>query len=435
MSLYWRTTSLLLATLFGVLLIWGSGQLVLNHILRPTLFAEEVQKQIQRFEQELAVRPNASPEALSWSDDIRIRPGNERSFERNVHRLANDPFARDLSQRLGNRPVHPILRPGRPHSIAVGIRHGDRYFWMIVPVDGVDPERQSWWWLTIGGLSLLLVIGVSLWMTGWITQSLTALTRSSAQLEQGRIPPPLEEKGPREIRAVIRQFNRMTQAQAEQLREQEFLLGAVSHDLRTPLARMRIELAMLDDEHLKAGLTADVDQMQAISEQFLDFIRSGGETHRGELELADFLASVVADHQRSGLKVQGEWGELGEIDADGLVLRRVIDNLIINAGHHGQPPITVHARRHGERITLRVCDCGTGINPEDRERLTQPFQTGSAARGKGNRSGLGLAIVKRGIQTLDGSMHFEQTEGGFCVVVHLPAHPLHPLATPEPESS
>jgi len=419
MSLYWRTTSLLLATLVGVLLIWGSGQVVLNHILRPALFAEEVHKQIRHFDAAVASRPNTDPEALSWSDDIRIRTGNAHSFERNTRRLAHDPLARDLSQRLGNRPIHPILRPGRPHSIAVGIKKAGRYFWLIVPVDGVDPERQSWWWLTIGGLSLLLVIGVSLWMTGWITRALTALTRAAATLEQGRIPPPLSERGPREVRAVTRQFNRMTQAQAAQLREQEFLLGAVSHDLRTPLARMRIELAMVDDEHLKVGLGADIDQMQAIIEQFLDFVRSGGETRSGTLDLDEFLASLSADHQRSGLDIRGDWEEMGHIDADALILRRVLDNLIINASHHGKPPIELRAQRHGNRITLQVCDHGPGIAPDDRERLIQPFQTGSEARGSNNRSGLGLAIVKRGVQALDGSMHFEQTPSGFCVILHL----------------
>lgn len=422
MSLYWRTTAQLLATLLGVLLIFFASRIVLNEILRPQLFGELLQQQIERFDQELVRHPGIPPGQLAWSDGIRIRPATPRSFDRNRRHMAADPLARALSQRLGGRPIHLLRRHGDIPTIGVGVDFRGRAYWLFVPVDDTDPERQSWWWLTIGGLALMLVIGVSLWMTGWITRSLTALTRAAATLEQGRIPPPLNERGPREVRAVTRQFNRMTQAQAAQLREQEFLLGAVSHDLRTPLARMRIELAMLEDERLKAGLSADVDQMQAIIEQFLDYVRSGGETKSDALALDEFLAGLIADHQRSGLEIQGHWRDMGPIDADALILRRVLDNLIVNAGHHGRPPIELRASRQGNRVTLKVCDRGPGIAADDRERLTQPFQTGNQARGSSNRSGLGLAIVKRGIQTLGGSMHFEQDGTGFCVVLHLPAH-------------
>ena len=420
LSLYWRTTLLMLATLLGVLLIWFASQFLLNHWLRPQQFTTLLQQQIALFEQKTAEQAGTNPLLLDWPDGVRLRPATPRMLERNAHHLERDPMAADLSQRLGNRPVHIRRHHDNIPAVAIALAHDGQHYWLIASTDGVDPARQSWWWLTLGGLSLLLVIGVSLWMTGWITRALAGLAQAAATLEQGRFPAPLAEVGPRELRAVTRQFNRMSQTQAAQQRDLEFLLGAVSHDLRTPLSRMRVELAMIDDPAARTGLSGDVDQMQAIIEQFLDYVRNGGRTNNGRVALDDFLAGLLADHQRGGLAIEGQWPTGLVIEADVMILRRLLDNLISNAAQHGRPPIRLSVAVDQRRLVLRVCDRGNGIPLEEQERLTRPFETGSEARGDRHRSGLGLAIAKRGAQALGGLLEFERNTDAFCVVVRLP---------------
>ncbi|MBJ8482985.1 ATP-binding protein [Acinetobacter vivianii] len=234
--------------------------------------------------------------------------------------------------------------------------------------------------------------------------------------------------GPLEIRQVNQAFNHMVYTLEQTERDRQIMLAGISHDLRTPLTRIRLTAEMLPDEFFREGLIYDVDDMDAILNQFISYMRDGSDEELTETNLNSLLQELVV--QFKPLDIRFEAQELPIIAARSLSLKRLIANLINNAKRYGAEPIELSASHVDDHILITVADHGEGIPPDQVEELMQPFVRGNSARTI-QGSGLGLAIVKRIVDIHQGQINIRNREqGGLEVVISLPI----PTAAPATES-
>ncbi|QHI30828.1 HAMP domain-containing protein [Acinetobacter haemolyticus] len=230
--------------------------------------------------------------------------------------------------------------------------------------------------------------------------------------------------GPLEIRQVNQAFNHMVYTLEQTERDRQIMLAGISHDLRTPLTRIRLTAEMLPDEFLREGLVYDVDDMDAILNQFISYMRDGSDEELSDTNINTLLQELVVQFQP--LDIQFEMQELPIIPARSLSLKRLIANLLNNAKRYGSEPIELSASHVDDHILITVADHGEGIPPDQVEELMQPFVRGNSARTI-QGSGLGLAIVKRIVDIHQGQINIRNREqDGLEVVISLPI--------PSPES-
>jgi two-component system osmolarity sensor histidine kinase EnvZ len=233
---------------------------------------------------------------------------------------------------------------------------------------------------------------------------------------RGATPQPVTEEGPSEISALARAFNQMADDLKRLDDERALLLAGVSHDLRTPLSRIRLGLEMMDDrgdEGLRAGLVQDIEDIDGSIGQFLDFARlRDAETPVADSDLNALVEGVVARYVRAGKPVRFQPGAIAPLPLRHRAAGRLVANLIDNALRHGgSGGVDIVTGQTGNRIFLEVLDRGPGIPAADAERMLQPFTRLDSARG-GSGTGLGLAIVARIAQMHGGRVELLPREGG-----------------------
>lgn len=236
--------------------------------------------------------------------------------------------------------------------------------------------------------------------------------------------------GPLEIRQVNQAFNHMVYTLEQTERDRQIMLAGISHDLRTPLTRIRLTAEMLPDEFFREGLIYDVDDMDAILNQFISYMRDGSDEELTPTNINILLQEVVV--QFKPLDIRFDAQELPIIPARSLSLKRLIANLVNNAKRYGAEPIELSASHVDDHILITVADHGEGIPPDQVEELMQPFVRGNSARTI-QGSGLGLAIVKRIVDIHQGQINIRnRDQGGLEVVISLPLKSENPE---EPQSN
>jgi two-component system osmolarity sensor histidine kinase EnvZ len=286
-------------------------------------------------------------------------------------------------------------------------------FWAMLPRERLEPEFGAAW---IGWAALLIALAlVGAWLVAsGISRSLDALTRAAQRVGRGETPEQLAESGPAELRTVAGAFNRMAGDLAALERERATVLAGISHDLRTPLARLRLALEMLEgDAAVREGVATDVDEIDSVIGQFLDYARGADET-RVDGDLDALLGELVEGYRKRGLDVSFHAGGARHSIAPTAV-RRALTTLVNNALRHGGAPIEVQARHEGTAAIVEVRDRGPGIPASQVERLKQPFTRLNEARGAEGGAGLGLAIVERIARAHGGTLEFRPREGGGLV--------------------
>lgn len=234
----------------------------------------------------------------------------------------------------------------------------------------------------------------------------------------GKAPYLETNHGPFEIRQVNQAFNHMIYTLEQTENDRRIMLAGISHDLRTPLTRIRLTAEMLPDEFLREGLVYDVDDMDAILNQFISYMRDGSDEELQDTNLNLLLQELII--QFKPLDIRFKPNDLPIIAARTLSLKRLIANLINNAKRYGAEPIELKAEVIDDHVLIHVTDHGEGI-PEDQVAiLMQPFVRGDSARTV-QGSGLGLAIVKRIVDIHQGELTIKNhAEGGLEVIISLP---------------
>jgi two-component system osmolarity sensor histidine kinase EnvZ len=197
--------------------------------------------------------------------------------------------------------------------------------------------------------------------------------------------------------------------------DRALLLAGVSHDLRTPLARIRLGVEMLGgkaDTTLTDGMVQDIEDIDAVINQFLDFARITGEqSAASELDLNELVNSVVERYQRQGKSIATRLGSVPRLQMKALAIQRLLTNLLDNALHHGGTGVDVETAAADGRVRLSVLDRGPGIPAAEAERMLQPFTRLNEARSTSG-SGLGLAIVDRIAKMHGGNVSLLARDGG-----------------------
>lgn len=229
---------------------------------------------------------------------------------------------------------------------------------------------------------------------------------------------PLDTSGPQEVAAVATAFNRMTERLAGQEAERAVMLGGVSHDLRTPLTRLRLCLEMMHggDVELEATALRQVDRIEAMLTQFLDFARGFDAEPLVACDIAKLIGQVAREYGEGTVEIDVGPGLSAMLRPN--AVGRAIDNLVTNALRHGAPPVRIAAWQSGTRMRIAVSDSGPGIDPGCMQSLIRPFARGDAAR-SGEGAGLGLAIAERVAAAHDGNLHFDRSAGRFTAQLEI----------------
>jgi two-component system osmolarity sensor histidine kinase EnvZ len=312
-------------------------------------------------------------------------------------------------------------------------------FWVSFQIDEddywivFDPQRFSTAsnlrWISWSALILLMSILAAMVITRLINQPLSRLSAAALAIIEGKNMRPLPETGIAEIRETNRSFNQMAQELARIDSDRTIILAGISHDLRTPLARLQleVELAHLPDT-ARQGMQADIEQMDAIIGQFLDFAKPMDATRISTFNLTELLESIVQSTQRlPEIKIKHHIAADLVISGNVVEISRLINNLIENARRYGKTPgkgiaeITLvckpQERNKIKRIVLQFSDNGPGVPEEDTERLLRPFTRMDSARSQANGAGLGLAIVHRIVQQHRATMRLINRNGLLIEIV------------------
>lgn len=353
-----------------------------------------------------------------------------------ARRLADD-LERVLGERvllrdMGKPPSNAGERVRRfgarlpPSGLWIGFMVDDQRWWLVLPSPRFEPQglpRDLWERLGLALAALIVIAG--LFVRG-IVRPLARLGEAVEATGDGaarRVTP----EGPKEVRRLAERHNTMLTQLAQADAERQEMLAGLTHDLRAPLARLRVRLALLESEAERAGLMRDAEDMERIVTQCLSFLRAEGDIARkaAPLLVADAISSEVARHCELGrpLTMRVEAGaEACQVAIDHGSLQRLLDNLIENALQYGKPPVDILlAVEKPGLLTLHVRDHGQGIAPEERERVFEAFAQVEPARATGGSCGLGLAIVRRIVTSCGGAIRLaEAPGGGLDVILDLP---------------
>jgi len=287
-------------------------------------------------------------------------------------------------------------------------------FWVMLPRGRFEPRFGIEWLAWGAALLALALLGAGL-IASRIARPLAALTRAAARLGRGETPAPLPVEGPRELRTVSAAFNRMARDLASLERERAMVLAGISHDIRTPLARLRLGLEILGGERATAeAMALDIEEIDAVIGQFLAFARGEGEDQR-EDDLEALVGELVEQYARRGKRVSFAPGAVAPLRFARPALRRAIANLVDNALRYAGEPVELRTRAAKGAAIIEVLDRGPGVPPAEAERLKQPFTRLDPSRGGAGGAGLGLAIVERVARAHRGTLELLPREGGGLV--------------------
>ena len=320
---------------------------------------------------------------------------------------------------IGPRALPP---GGAFYVVQVGLRDGTRVTFdaYLSPQDASMPVRIA---LTLLVL-LVTVVVLALVAVRWVTGPLSSLADAAEKLGKDIDRPPLPETGPFEVQRAARAFNTMQHRLARFISDRTRILAAMSHDLKTPITRLRLRTEMLDDETLRAKIIKDLDEMQSMVTQTLDYMRDSSRREAAQpVDIMALLESLQTDYQDTGRTVEIEGAVARPYLARPLALRRCLSNLLDNALRYGGRAL-IRAEETATGITLRVLDEGPGIAEEQLEQAFEPFVRGEASRSRETGgTGLGLGIARNIARAHGGDLVLcNRPSGGLEAIVSLPRH-------------
>jgi two-component system osmolarity sensor histidine kinase EnvZ len=435
LSLFWRTFILLALLLGGGIMAW-----------MQTFRALEFEPRAVQAAQQIASLVNLSRAALRYADAINrvavVKTMSDQEAVKVVPREPSDKFqpfeldrfsramAQELRGRLGPTTIVASSVNG-VEGLWVGFSIENDLYWLQADPKRVQPVAGSTYviWTSIALLATLLG---SAGIAGLINRPLEQLSFAASRIRDGEFDSHLDEETmTSEVREVNKGFNRMARELAKVDADRAVMLAGISHDLRTPLARMRLETEMsVADEEAKRNMASDIDQLDAIIDKFMDYARPG------VVQLTPVHLSGVVDREIAAFRdpgqivIQSRVAIDTKVMADDTELGRVLANLFENARRYGRSPETGIARvvvsyaRTGPWVIVSVRDFGLGVPQQKLKQLTTPFFRGDAARTAATGAGLGLAIVEKTVQRMEGSFDIDNApDGGLVAHIRLKKAP------------
>lgn len=308
------------------------------------------------------------------------------------------------------------------HLMLVSIRLDDGS-WVNFSSSTLGAAQHPDWNLT--AIMICFAVGivvVALLLLRWATRPLRDLALAAERFSLDQAPQPLPEDGPAEVRRAARAFNTMRERIQRLVTERMQAMAAVSHDLRTPITRLRLRSELLDDDATRRLIDADLGEMEEMIDSTLEYLRGGiSREALRPIDLASVIETVVDEHLDQGHKVSLSGLSAAPILGRVLPLKRAFSNVIGNAVKYGGSASVTIAEADGS-IVVTVEDDGPGIPPAEMERVFHPFVRLEESRGRQTGgSGLGLTIAQAVTRSHEGKVMLEnRTEGGLRVAVSLP---------------
>jgi two-component system osmolarity sensor histidine kinase EnvZ len=400
---------------------------LLHYVQRPrveraaTVFATYV----STLDELLAATPPATRAALTARLDARTQPPPEsaeapprnlvrayRTYQRNVfldslraHLPADMParWQTEGGQRLWIRMHAPADAPQTPYWIALPI-----------PEDAQGNGLEAAIFLSLGLGVLAALAGYAIQLH--LNEPLQELTRAAGRVSAGEMPAPLPTDGPSEIAAVSGAFNQMTQALQEAEATRSLMLAGISHDIRTPLTKLRLSMAMAmphgSDSSFVVAAESYLDQIETILQQFMDYAGSGEREAPQPGDLNALIERLAGDFAGLGHEFELSLATLPALAYRPISMMRLLMNLMQNAIVYGGSGLAVRTWATAETVTVAVGDRGKGLSAQELEQLKAPFQRGRNARAHSGGTGLGLSIVERIARLHGGGLQFHSREGG-----------------------
>jgi len=303
----------------------------------------------------------------------------------------------------------------------------DDEYWLMLERERLAGLTRIQWlgWASVVGV---LSLGGAAFISSLINLPLARLTAATRAFAKGERPAPLPEKGPQEIIEANRSFNQMVEDLAQVEKDRAVILAGISHDLRTPLARMQLEVEMANlPVEAREGMQSDIAQMDAIIGQFLDYAKPTEAATFVPVDLSGLIAdSAMHAARMPDVRTSTEITEGIRVMGNETDLRRVINNVVENARRYARTPgkdvteieFSCHVRTtaHGRRAVVEIGDHGPGVPPDQINQLLKPFTRLDTARGQANGAGLGLAIVERVVTRHNAELTVRNREGGGLLV-------------------
>ena len=369
-------------------------------------------------------------QSLSKMSDVKLVPAY---YFENINPLPDDTFismvVKKIKQDLGEDTIVTLNHYDIP-GIWVSFEIGDGLFWAVIPRNVFD-RPFPWHWIGWGIVVFLVSISGAYFLTTRINKPLNLLINATSKLKKGLPFTKIPEDTATEFKEVSKAFNEMASNLAKSENERRFIMGSVSHDIRTPLTRMKLSLEMLPKKSafLKESMDQDIDEINQIINQFLDFVRGFDDEPISSLNFGNFLTELKKQHAILGhdLKISKitrskDIPKNLFIDVRPLAFKRLFDNLINNGVKFSKSnKIELVAKLYNEKIVINVLDNGPGIPKTQREKLLEPFERLDQARGSIGGSGLGLAIANRIVMVHNGKLELiNRRTGGLNVKLTFP---------------
>lgn len=345
-------------------------------------------------------------------DDVVIAYSRGPYSDRRIPRLVRDRIERDG----GDRDDHFVISPFK-----VGVRQPDGAWRVIRPVQGLGltpwQQRVLLWFV----LSALATAPFVYLFSRRLSEPISRFAEAAERLGRDPGAQPLELSGWQEVNVAVDAFNGMQERLRRYVEDRTAMVGAIAHDLRTPLTRLRFRIENAPDE-LRAKMAADLDQMEEMITAALAFVRDASRpSERTPLELSSLVESLCDEMAETGADVSVERSEKVVLEGDPLALRRLLANLVENAIKFG---LRARARvwREGAYAVIEVDDDGPGIPLSDMERVFDPFYRREPSRSRQTGgAGLGLAVVRSIARGHGGDVVLRnRPDGGLTARVQLP---------------
>jgi two-component system, OmpR family, osmolarity sensor histidine kinase EnvZ len=430
-GLFWRTFFLIAFLIAASMAAWVASFRVVERTPRGEQIAAQVTSIVTITRAALL---HSAPELrrellfdLANNQGIRIYPREaEDVTEPMPDNDLMDLIEENVRQRLGSETQFA----GDVNDVRgfwVSFRIDDDDYWLMMDRERIERTSGIQWlgWVTV---TLVLSLLGAAFISRLINQPLARLSSAARAVARGLPPVSLPDQGPTEIREANQSFNQMVQDLNQVESDRAVILAGISHDLRTPIARMLLEVEMAKlPEDSRKGMQSDLAQMEAIIGQFLDYARPVEAGRYGMFDLSGLLHNMSEEAARnpelnistaidSSLRVRGNPTEIG----------RVISNLIENARRYGKTQggdvtsLDISAVRDGRQVRIEIADRGPGLPDAQIPYLLRPFTRMDTARTHANGAGLGLAIVDRVVQRHQGQLEIKNREtGGLAVRVWL----------------
>ncbi|HAS4481918.1 TPA: two-component system sensor histidine kinase EnvZ [Vibrio cholerae] len=354
----------------------------------------------------VTIHSNDSPEAVEYQ-----------------HAISLDLMSEEMSSELGS-----------PTEVRMALGEESYILWMKIdslpgqllriPLSELQEEDFAPLFRNSIIMALLIVIG------GWLfirlqNRPLIALEKAAKMVGRGETPPHLPEQGTLEIRSVTRAFNRMSKGIQALEEDRALLMAGISHDIRTPLTRIRLATEMMspEDSYLAESIISDTEECNQIISQFMDYLKPVNREAFEAVDLNDIASDVASSEGGYEVQIETEL-QAGLAPALGnpIAIKRSLSNLVVNALRYGNGWVKVSSGMTADKklVWLSVEDNGPGIDPSQVNKVFEPFTRGDTARGS-EGTGLGLAIVKRIVSQHHGAVSVSnRSQGGLRAQISFP---------------